>query len=84
MPLHSGRAASSLWACRIDDRWRPDVNDVVFDWRCLGCAQAAVGYVDAGQDIDIDWRWRADDGIDHGPVKLSWLAARSMYWLRRA
>lgn len=81
MPLHSGRSDKIGFACQIRSA---DVLEVAFDWRCLDCAQAAVGYVDAGQDVDVDWRWRSNDGVDHGPVKLSWMAARSMHWLRAA
>lgn len=84
MPLHSGRHDKAMWGCEIAPRFAiVRVEDVAFDWRCLGCAQAAAGYVDAGNDIPVDWK-KSADGPDEGPVMLSYMVSRSFYWLRGA
>lgn len=75
-PLH-GWNYGTEYACKRPE----DPACMTFDWRCGYCILAAQASVQRYGDTIVQWRRDAESA--EVPVQLSWLIARSLYWLNQ-
>lgn len=73
-PLHGWDYGDDYACQRPED---PDAGQ--YDWRCGLCLMAAEASLAVNGDRPVGWRLNAEDPEQE--VRLSWLIARSRYWL---
>ncbi len=77
-PLHSRdpRGHGIPYACeRVESPWE------AYDWRCPDCVALAEARI--AERGDVATVYRDNDEAEEQVVMLSWLVARSRYWLPR-
>lgn len=80
-PLHPDEIyeAGILWACSTPER-EPD-GRTAYDWRCRACVIAAQANIENLGDHSM-W-WTPTGGAEPQLESLSWMVARSLYWLEQ-
>lgn len=76
-PLHGWDYEGMPYACQRPED--PLCNQ--FDWRCPACLLAARTQLTQLGDSEV--RWKQDADTPEQTVMLSWLIARSMYWMNQ-
>ncbi len=78
-PLHGWSYGGIEYACRL--KHPEEVEHQAYDWRCPDCVALADAWIKDHGDKGVVYR--RDAGSEEEVVLLSWLVARSRYWLPR-